>query len=58
MYFKFNDRSEIVIDTNSILYALIIDTPEIKKGLEEIKMAMENLWKYTELSKEERIKKN
>ena len=33
------------------------DNPEIKKGLEEIKMAMENLWKYTELSKEERIKK-
>ena len=28
VYFKFNDKSEIVIDTNSILYALIIDTPE------------------------------
>lgn len=28
MYFKFNDRSEVIIDTNSILYTLMIDEPK------------------------------
>ena len=42
--FKELDGIEIICNNN--------DNTEKKKGIWEIKMGMENLWKYTELSKE------